>query len=187
MKILLNLLILSALVLTSCTRNIKQSRIRIQMNGTEAGRLATAIPAGYKVCYGVNVTAPDISTTARACGAPLGSFAGFVEANGTLEVSVTRGGDRKVDLYAYLTPNSSLACPSLDAACDSSKNCSTYKVATATGVAMSTDVVELTMTVDFPGVGQNAVVQETPSSMLCAGSVAAGFVKMEPSWTPAWL
>lgn len=171
------LCLISLLGLIGCTRqatNSSRMRIVVGNMSSKVGAMGDPIPPGYKVCYAANVMGSDIPSTSRACGANLGAFAGFVEANGTLTVDVPKGTGRTVDLYAFLTPNTAAACPTMTTACDVATNCNTYKVATASGVSTANDVNEVPMSVNFPGLSANAVSEESPGSMFCSAAVTAG-------------
>jgi len=177
------------LAIVGCTRGADKSKsfIRIQLD-SGPGTLAS-IPPGHKACYGVNVTGPGIAATPRTCGAPLGAHGGFAEGGGVLEVSVPKGTDRTVTLLAFVTSNTSAPCPTLSPVCVSSRNCNTYKMASAPGVSTLNDVTELYMTADFPGLGVTEVVQDAPSSALCTATVTAaltsGGTVVDPAMSPA--
>lgn len=169
-------LILSTLAV-GCTRAKKDvSSLRIKVPdavGAQGKVDAMSVPAGFKKCYAVNVSASDISSSSRSCGKALGTYTGYVAEGSTLEVSVARGSNRSVDLYMYLTPDTGAACPALTTSCDAARECNSYKVASATGVDTSQAETSLSLTVAFPGLTQNAVSVDAPASTLCSGSVAA--------------
>src|SRR5262245_57367198 len=120
-----------------CTRAVKKETSVVRIDTKKISKTNGALgaaPAGYKICYGVNVTAADIAAAPRSCGAPLGRFAGFVESGAELAVEVPPGSGRTVDVYAFLTADTSAACPVFKVECQASLNCSTYKVASQPNV-----------------------------------------------------
>lgn len=157
--------------LAGCTRPSNKGRglVRIDTRSLSSSGALSAPPQGFKVCYGVNVTAADIPSTPRSCGMPLGKFAGFVESGGVLSVDVPRGVNRVVTVYAYLTPDSQVSCPTFSPDCQGALACSTYKVAATANVDTTEPEVEVTVTADFPALTDNMVKIEAPTSALCTG------------------
>lgn len=125
-----------------------------------------AIPEGYKVCYAINVTAADIPSTPRECGTPLGIYQGFIEGT-QFSLELPRGVNRTVELYAYLNPDSQATCPALNANCEASRDCNTYKMGWVEGVTSENLTTSLSMHAEFPGLKNNAPSEDAPNSNLC--------------------
>lgn len=178
-----------AIIATACTRgeSPKKSVVRFQFGLPEDGpRKQESLPTGYKVCFAANVVGEGISPILRTCGNPLGEFGGFVDsAGGTIELAVPAGPSRDVDLYAYLSADTSAACPTLDASCAPAVACQTYKVATAKGVDMTQEETAIDMVVNFPGMQNNAVIIEVPTSTLCANVTPLPSPSPSPSASPS--
>ena len=164
-------------IVLGCSRDVGDkatSVLRITAPSSQKLGALAAPPSGFKVCYGVNVTAEDINNTASTCGPSLGSFQGFVKADSNLTVEVPSGVNRKVELFAYMSTNTDAKCPTWTADCTSSVHCSLYRVASAEAVDMEADEVTVTMEATFPtDLDQNIVATDSTSS-LCTSSVRGG-------------
>lgn len=159
-------LILAFLILcVDCTRGSDNDYFTITVR-PGLGTLES-IPHGYKVCYALNVTAPDIPSTPRECGTPLGYYQGFVDRT-DFALEIPRGVNRTVELYAYLNPDSQAPCPILNATCDASRDCNTYKMAWVSGVISAYPQTNLSLNPEFPGLSHNAPSEDAPFNSLCA-------------------
>lgn len=147
------------LVSTGCTRASQDdvsSEIKVHMPSRgqfEKSLQSTPFPADKKICFGVNVSAPDIpATAANSCAPALGVAAGFVGAGETLSLSVTKGTNRKFELFAFLVEPTE-ACPSLNAAmlAEPANLSKAYVVGVTAGVELSKAEEEVRIAVAYPG------------------------------------
>ncbi len=169
------------LVLAGCDRGAKKDSSSIVIQAPNAGNPYTktggvgalaAMPTDRKVCYGVNVTAPDIAVTApNECSFRAGLLAGFVEPGATVELSVPKGSGRKVELYAFLQAvGENLPCPVLGPTLPADKLVSTYLVGVAEGINLQGDQVSVSIHASFPGLSQNIAQTLTFPSSCTAGA-----------------
>jgi hypothetical protein len=159
------------LALLGCTRPQGEiTRISFQV----PNQSLVALPDGKKACYGVNIQGPGISDTAfGSCGATVGSYAGFVESGMSVSLNVNKGSGRTVQILMVLV-DASGTCPNIDGTfiASASSPSITYVGATQTGVNLTNDQTDLTMTAVFPGLASSVAA----SSGSCGG--AAGLKAM---------
>jgi len=120
-----------------------------------------SLPSDRKVCYGANIKGPGIDSSAdNSCAIPAGVLSKFVEPGATLEVSVPKGSDREVELFAYLQPaGQNTACDSLTVDLGTaSKLQGMYKVGSADNVDASSNK-NISIDVEFPGLNTNVADQ----------------------------
>ena len=89
--------------ITNCSRDTENKTSRLVLKTPDHAKnkltkLLDGAPEGYNICYGVNVTAPDMFGIHDACHPEVGVFAGFTNATsdpnaneGELEVFVPSG------------------------------------------------------------------------------------------------
>lgn len=181
LRVRLFILILSLFAVTACNRAKPKtsSTISIRAPGdpaflgkSDTQSLAT-IPAGRKVCYGVTVTGPGITTNPPStCNPNTGLIAGFVEANGLLELNVPRGTGRQIDLYLYLMNSGDNGpCPKMNAAFSANELLQTYRIGSALNISLVNDVETVAIAADFPGVSSNLAQQLSLPASCTAGAV----------------
>ncbi|MCB0420238.1 MAG: hypothetical protein KDD61_04540 [Bdellovibrionales bacterium] len=167
-----------SLFLVHCTRDKgDQTRFAIVVEKSEVQKKISALeatwpPTDRKVCYAVNVTAPDLPATNSGCGPAEGVKSPFVESGSTIEMLVKLGSARKIEVFAYVAPTLNSPCPAWTFSCDSLKYCNMYKVAEKTDVEMSSAVTEVTLTAVFPGWDQSAT-QIAGQQQVCNGKINA--------------
>lgn len=122
----------------------------------------SAIPTNRKACYGVSVTAPDISSQASECSPTTGIVGGFVESGGLLELTIPKGSDRKIDLYLYLmAEGESGACPQMGQNLGGANLPKTYLIGSVGGVSLQNEVESVSITATFPGLNNHLAQQFT--------------------------
>ncbi len=110
------------------------------------------MPADRKACYGVNITGPGINANSNSCGPTSGILAGFVEPGANIEVSLPRGTDRKIELYAFLQQvGQNNPCPGLGGNLPASQLINTYLIGSANNVDAVGDVTVVEITATLPG------------------------------------
>lgn len=167
---------LMTLILMGCQRPISDdvSKITIEVpKKLESVGSLTALPAGRKACFGINVTGPGIpSQQANSCSPSTGVTAGFVESGQVIEASVPKGLARKIELLVYLQAvGQDLPCPKLNASFTPSQLLNTYRVASQDGVDLTASEVAVTMTMSFPGLSQH-LAQELAMPAACIANAS---------------
>jgi hypothetical protein len=151
-----------------------------RLNKTGGVGAMSAMPSDRKVCYGVNVTGLGVTgTPATNCSPATGLLGGFVDAGGSIEMQVTRGSKRTVELYAYLeSPGQNSPCPKAIGPLPATDLAQIYKVGAAYNVDMSADETTVEILAEFPGLPNN-IAQELALPAVCTatsgGAVAPGF------------
>ena len=118
-------------------------------------------------CYFVNITGPGIPSSAGACSPAQGINAGFIPPSTSIAFTVPKGSGRTVEVFGYLA--------GAGQTCDGSKSLSSvplnrlFRMGRDTGVDMSSDTVNVDITVSFPGVTQNYGIQERLAVACLAG------------------
>lgn len=169
-----DLVLLFCLVLCACTRPNSQGNSKLVIVAPEAfgkvGALAT-LPTNRKACFGVNVTADDISGAAPStCSPATGVVAGFKTSEEKIEASVKKGTSRKIDLYMYLQKEGvNQPCPSMGSRFASSMLSDLFLVASKSGVDFVNEVTEVEMTISFAGVA-NSLASSYPASCMAGNS-----------------
>lgn len=133
-----------------------------QSSGNQkAGLSALSVPPeNRKACYGVNITASDIASTKQECRPALGISSRFVEAGGLLDLEVTRGAARKIDLYLYLFPEGENgSCDTLSLNNSSLNLANTYLIGTSGSISIQKDVETIAIDASFPGTASHLVQQ----------------------------
>lgn len=151
---------LLAATLTSCTREMEKKGSVLRISPSNLGPIAQSFPTTGTLCWGANVTAPDIvgqDPTTPTCGPRLGAFTGFTSGSTTLSLDVPKGTGRTVTLYLYHSTTST--CPNWTAnlANRGAIYDRVYKVGEVTGVNMSTDNTSVTIAAAYPGDANNIV------------------------------
>lgn len=130
------------------------------------------IPSNRKACYGVNVTASDITIESSACTPKMGIVAGFVEENEIIQVEVPRGTKRKIDLYLHLMPpGQSGPCPKLNTKLENIVISSTFLMGSAVDVDLNQDIQTVSIDMDFPGLSAH-IGQQLALPSTCQGNSA---------------
>lgn len=165
---------------TACNRPLSNEFSTLTIKAPQANALGkvgalAALPANRKACYGVNVTGPGIlMNRGNACSPETGVIAGFIESGQIIQASVPQGVDRKIELLVYLQAvGENLPCDQLGPAFTAGQILNTYIVGKATGVNMGQPVVEVEITLNFPGLA-NHIKQQLSLSDSC-------FVATNPS------
>jgi hypothetical protein len=149
------------------------TRDQLSKSGVQA---FAALPTDRRLCYGVSISGPGITGFAGSqCSPSTGTVSGFVEAGQPLEIFVTRGENRTIELYMYAMPvGSTTACPSLGANMQGEGLKSTYLVGTKTGVSLLNDVETVELTLSFPGLNTSVASQlNVPASCTPGATPAA--------------
>jgi hypothetical protein len=169
-----SLTLLGVMTIVGCQRANERNASSVIIQVPESGQTATSsvgvltLPTNRKACYGVSITAPDINSHSASCSPNTGIVSGFVESGGTLEASVPRGTNRKIELFLYLQPEGAdNPCPAMGSNMSGSNFLSTYLVGTASGINLQKDVESVTITASFPGLANNIAQQfNMPTSCL---------------------
>ena len=166
---------LIGLLSTACTRAgqegsssslIIQTPTREQLSKSGINTFA-ALPTDRRLCYGVSISGPGITGfTGSQCAPATGTVSGFVEEGRALEIFVSRGENRNIELYMYAMPVGSTApCPAMGANMQGTGLKSTYLVGSKSGVALLSDVETVEITLAFPGLNTSVATQlNTPVS-----------------------
>ncbi len=119
-----------------------------------------APPSGRKACYGLSITAPDLASQTSSCSPQTGIVAGFVEAGGTLEASVPKGTNRKIDLYLFLqAEGENNPCPVMSQNLSGAGLRNTYLLGSVSGISILQEVETVTITANFPGLNAHLAQQ----------------------------
>ena len=158
----------------SATSHVTTSKLQFHFPTTNQTTMAekksyassvSAMTLGFdwsRVCYMVNISAPDIPTSkAATCDIPLGLFQGSVPPGGTLALDVPAGTGRSVDVLVYLRNAASDSCPSLDTKSGFTTLSRTrfVRVGQTAPVDMTKASVEVEVEVSTPADGVNLVTQ----------------------------
>ncbi len=159
------------------TPDNESARIIIQvpeaLNKTEnTGAPNTTMPTDRKICYGVNVTGPGIALqTPNTCSLASGLLAGFVEPGKTVEITVPRGENRSIELYAFLqSPGQNAPCPQFAPSLSSNMVSRIYRVGSTSGVNLLKDTETVDITASFPGLA-NHIGQELGMPATCIATI----------------
>lgn len=141
----------------SANKNSNQSQISFRAPSSndffKASTQSSSIPAGYKACFAVNVIASDLPTSQHnSCSPKLGSFAGYVEGNANLSLSVPKGSARTFQLIVQLVPPTQ-SCPQLNPAhlSDYDTLRFTYLAGQTAGIDLKKDEESVSIKLEFPG------------------------------------
>ncbi len=145
----------------SSTITIQVPRAANTANKTGGVGAMSALPTDRKVCYGINVSGPGINgESGNSCSPPTSIRAGFVEPGSEVSVSVPKGSNRVVHLFAFLgEPGQTSPCPEFASNLSPSQLVHTYKIGTATNIDISADQTVVEITADFPGLSNHIAAQ----------------------------
>lgn len=168
--------------LSACQRDLSgNSSVSIYLPKVSELNKVSALnvfPANYRICYGVSVTATDISGFGgNSCSPKTGINKGFIESGNTIEMSIPRGTKRKIELYAYLIPDASSApCPSMPANLGGALSENIYLIATADNIDTVDAVTTVNIEASFPGFPNHlAATIAAPASCFSVVSSLPGF------------
>lgn len=136
----------------------------------KANSATSLLPSNRKACFAVNVTGPGITMGEdNVCSFTSGIVSGFAESNSTIQLTVPKGANRKVEVFLYLSENTEDACPKASAALVASQIRNVFLVGTANGVDTMNDQTQVEITVQFPGTNNHlAQTLGLPSSCSAA-------------------
>lgn len=166
------LLIGFCLILLACQREAaKKSSIVLRMpNSEKLSGLSTPWPSDRKACFGVNVTATDISSNYPSCSPKTGIVKGYVESDQVVEVDVPVGKARKIDLYLLLQPSGqNNPCPNIGPNFAGSQLTNTYLIGSTTADIVN-QIETVSITASFPGLSANIAQTNAMPSSCTAGS-----------------
>lgn len=171
------------MALTACTRESGReltSGIHITMPSKSdmQGSQGAPFPANSKVCFGVEVSAPDIpQSQANSCSPSIGQAAGFVAEGETVTITVQKGSARKFNLVAYLTQPDQ-ACPQFDAAflSNPANQLNTYVIGRTDPIDLTKDEETVAIAYSFPGTSASYASSVTPSSVCASTGSLKGYV-----------
>ncbi len=168
------------ILISGCTRKTnKPSTISIRAPAESSHKVGalSALPAGRKACYGVNITGPGIpKTAATSCSPETGVVAGFVNPGDLIEAQVERGSNREIKLFIFLQNlGENNPCPQMGASFAASQLSQIYLVGTTSNIEISQEVQTVNIEANFPGVAQNiAVTSSLPSTCVAANPQTSG-------------
>lgn len=141
-----------------------------------------ALPVGKKACYGVKVSAPDIKGALNSCNPVFGQYVGFKAEGQSLSIEVQKGDNRSFSLVTYLADEND-TCPNWDSDFSASfaRLQNTYIVGTTAAVSLKSNDETVTITYEFPGVGNNIAVQESLASCKLRGSLYSNGSVLNPA------
>lgn len=150
-------LLLGLTLFVSCSRKNTAAKSSVLLRlpsgvagSAKVGALAT-FPENRKICWAVNVTGPDIPMRSEPCFAPLGVYAGYVEPGSQISLSVSKGLNRRVDVFAYLlNAGDQSICPNLDSTLNSINLNEVYRVGSAF-TELTLDEQQVELGVAYPG------------------------------------
>lgn len=182
MKKQLVVLGIAAVTITACTRESREitSGVHITMPSLSdiQGAQGTPFPANSKVCFGVQVSAPDIpQSQANSCSPSIGQAAGFVAEGETVTLTVQKGSARKFELMAYITQPDQ-PCPLLDAAflSTTANQLNTYVVGRTEPLELAKDEETISIAYQFPGTSSSIATTVAPSSVCASTAGLKGYV-----------
>lgn len=165
----------SCLGLAACSRAPVSgtSKIRIQapaasdaLNKTGGVGALASVPSGRKMCYAVNVTGSGMGDTPSSCGPTMGTFKGFVEPSGSIEIELPYGSGRTIELFGYLkAAGDTSPCPGFGGGWSPDFVNNSYVLGSKPNVSMLSPTVEVEVEITFPGVSSTIASQlSLPSS-----------------------
>jgi hypothetical protein len=139
------------------------------------GSMST-MPSDRKACYGVIISGPGLTPQpANACSPPAAIRAGFVEPGATIEISVPKGSNRTVELFAFLQASGlDQPCPAFNPSLSAAQIAATYKLDSVSSIDMSGEVTRVTLNANFPGVANNYAVAMGLPATCTADSASPG-------------
>ncbi len=179
------LLAVSMLTLVACSRSTDVSstsgKSKVSFLVPIGLSSQAALPAGKKACYGVKVSAPDIKGALNSCNPVFGQYVGFKAEGQSLSIEVQKGDNRNFSLVSYLADENE-SCPNWDSDFSASftRLQNTYIVGTASAVSLKSNDETVTITYEFPGVGNNMAVQESLASCKLRGSLFSNGSVLSP-------
>lgn len=147
-------------------RNFLKQQVYAKNKGVDAFA-APDVLANRKECWAINITGENIPTTNAFCGPSIGKKVGFVDGGARIEMTVSKGTNRKIELFLYLAPEGDDVCPNWD---DSFNNngevfySRSYKVGEKTGVDFNSDIVTVSITANFPDIATTVAAATGSSS-----------------------
>lgn len=158
-----------------CSRTVSSShsKIRIQAPAAsaKAGALST-LPANRKACWGANITGLGVNgVDGTTCSPATGVVAGYKLSGEEISAQVSKGSNRKIDLYVYLMPeNDNGNCPVMTSSFAQAQLKDIYLVGTTTADFVA-DTTEVDISAVFPGLVNNVAVSNAMPATCTAVSV----------------
>lgn len=167
--------ILFGILASSCSMKDKGAESRVVLNipssKTLSSRVGALSYAWEKACFAINITAPDITSPAdSSCEVHRGVFAGMVAPNSTLSAYVSRGGGRKLELFAYLRSASTDACPQLAGGFGGLDRKKIVRVGLVESFDVDSDEVNLTVNVSEPAATDSVYSQYSMPAVCVANA-----------------
>ena len=134
------------------------TRQQLSKSGLQA---FASLPTDRRICYGVSIKGSGVDGFAGSeCSPATGAVAGFIEEGGALELFVTKGENRTIELYAFLMPALSTdACPTMGQNLTGDGLRSTFLIGSKSGVSVLADTETVTILIDFPGLNNSLASQ----------------------------